>query len=202
MQEKAPNPIQWLDQANASPLIQAYFELCYLKNLYRQGWLKRGLPRENCESVADHSFGVAVLALWLARAQYPALDADKAVRMALLHELGEIYAGDITPRDGVSLEEKRRREAESVRAVCARLPGGQEYIALWEEFEQGDTPEAIFVRQLDRLEMGLQAAVYERAGLADLPEFFVSAHQALSDEALHALISEVERRLPGGQEQP
>lgn len=201
MQEKAPNPIQWLDQSTAAPLIQAYFELCYLKNLYRQGWLKRGVPPENCESVADHSFGVTVLALWLGRAYYPNLDADKAVRMALLHELGEIYAGDITPRDGISVEEKRRREAESVRTVCTRLPGGGEYLALWEEFEMGDTPEAIFVRQLDRLEMGLQAAVYERAGLADLPEFFASAHQALSDENLHALLAEVEHRLPGGTAQ-
>jgi len=197
MQEKAPNPIQWLDKANATPIVQAYFELCYLKHLFRQGWLRRGVPRENCESVADHSFGVTVLALWLGRASYPQLDVEKAVRMALLHELGEIYAGDITPGDAIPAQEKHRREAESVQAVCAKLPGGQEYIALWEEFEAGETPEAIFVRQLDRLEMGLQAAVYEHQGLAELPEFFASAHQALTDESLHALINEVERRLPG-----
>ncbi|MFM8323016.1 MAG: HD domain-containing protein [Chloroflexota bacterium] len=197
MEQKAPNPIEWLDQAGATPLVQAYFELCYLKHLYRQGWLRRGVPPERCESVADHSFGVTVLALWLARASFPTLDADKAVRMALLHELGEIYAGDITPRDGIPLEEKRRREADSVQRVCSKLPGGDEYIALWEEFERGDTPEALFVRQLDRLEMGLQAAVYERAGLAQLPEFFASARAALTDETLARLIDEVERRLPG-----
>jgi putative hydrolases of HD superfamily len=197
MQEKAPNPIQWLDKANATPIVQAYFELCYLKHLFRQGWLKRGVPRENCESVADHTFGVTVLALWIARASYPDLDADKAVRMALLHELGEIYAGDIIPSDQVDPQEKHRREAGSVQEVCAKLPGGAEYLALWEEFEAGQTPEAIFVRQLDRLEMGLQAAVYEHQGLAQLPEFFVSARQALSDQNLQALISEVERRLPG-----
>ncbi len=195
MEEKAPNPIALLDKA-AAPLLQAYFELVYLKQLFRQGWLKRGVPLQSVESVADHSFGVAVLALWLARAEYPQLDADKAVRMALLHELGEIYAGDITPRDGIDADEKHRREAESVQAVCAKLPGGQEYIDLWNEFEAGQTPEAVFVRRLDRLEMGLQAAVYEHLGLADLPEFFASARQALSDDRLLALIDQVDRHLP------
>jgi putative hydrolase of HD superfamily len=186
-----------LDKQEAAPLLQGYFELVYLKHLFRQGWLKRGVPRQNVESVADHSFGVSVLALWLARAYFPDLDADKAVRMALLHELGEIYAGDITPRDGIAEDEKRRREEASVREVCAKLPGGQEYIDLWLEFEAGQTPEAIFVRQLDRLEMGLQAAVYEHMGLGELPEFFTSARQALKDERLHALIDQVERKLPG-----
>lgn len=199
MEEKSLNPIRWLDQAGASPLVTAYFELCHLKRLFRQGWLQRGVPRQMCESVADHTFGVAVLALWLARAYFPELDADKAVRMALLHELGEIYAGDITPRDGVSAWEKNQLERESVRKVCADLPGGQEYIDLWEEFEAGQTREAVFVRQLDRLEMGLQAAVYMHEGTAELPEFLVSARQALSDEALVRIIDELERIKPGSK---
>jgi putative hydrolase of HD superfamily len=191
MEIKAENPIGLLRGGDYAALIAAYFELCHLKQLYRQGWLRRGVPRERCESIAEHSFGVAVLALWLAQAR-PELNADKVLRMALLHDLGEVYAGDIIPGDGMSEEEKHRREAEAVQQILSRLPGGQEYIQLWDEFEAGDSAEARFVRQLDRLEMGLQAAVYQGQGLINGGEFFASARQALDDPGLAALLSEVQ----------
>ena len=154
-----------LKDQNVDPFIRAYFELCQLKQLYRQGWLRRGVSRERCESVAEHSFGCAVLATWLAQAYYPELDVCKVLRMALLHDFGEIYAGDLIPVDAVEPEEKHRREAGSVAQVFANLPGGAAYLSLWEEFERNETPEARFVRQIDRLEMGLQAGVYALQGL-------------------------------------
>ena len=85
-----------------------------LKQLYRQGWLKRGVPPERCESVAEHTLGVAVLVMLLADTRFPELDAQKVLRMALLHDFGEIDAGDFTPIDGISLQEKHRLEKESV----------------------------------------------------------------------------------------
>jgi putative hydrolase of HD superfamily len=191
MEVKAENPVSLLGDQEHTPLISAYFELCHLKQLYRQGWLRRGVPPERCESIAEHSFGVALLALWLAGGR-PELEADKVLRMALLHDLGEVYAGDITPGDGVSEAEKHRLEAGAVRRILSRLPGGQFYLELWDEFETGLTPEARFVRQLDRLEMGLQAAVYQLQDLVDGDEFFASARQALSDPQLAALLDEVQ----------
>jgi putative hydrolase of HD superfamily len=191
MEIKAENPVGLLQDGERTPLITAYFELCHLKQLYRQGWLRGGVPRERCESIAEHSFGVAVLALWLAQAQ-PELDADKAVRMALLHDLGEVYAGDITPSDGVSEGKKHQLEAEGVRKILSRLPEGQKYVDLWDEFEAGVTPEARFVRQIDRLEMGLQAAVYQMQGLIAGDEFFSSARQALVELNLVALLDEIQ----------
>ena len=142
---------------------------------WRQGWLRRGIPERRCESVAEHSFGVAVLALFLVDAHFPELDRDKVLRLALLHDFGEIYAGDLTPGDAISSEEKHEREATAVAQVLGKLPNGAEYTALWQEYETGATPEAQLVRQVDRLEMGLQASVYERQGLADLSEFYASA---------------------------
>jgi putative hydrolase of HD superfamily len=112
--------------------------------------------------------------------------------MALLHDLGEVYAGDIIPGDGVSNEEKHQREAEAVRHILSRLPDGQRHIDLWDEFEAGISAEARFVRQIDRLEMGLQAAVYQRQGLFDGNEFFISARQALSDPRLAAFLDEIQ----------
>lgn len=190
METKAENPVNLLVEGKHTPLMTACFELGHLKQLYRQGWLRRGVPPERCESVADHSFGVVMLTLWLAPSRSD-LDADKALRMALLHDLGEVYAGDIVPGDGVSEEEKQRRETEAVRRILSRLPQGQALIDLWDEFEAGLSAEARFVRQIDRLEMGLQAAVYQRQGLVDGDEFFASASQALSDPKLVALLDEI-----------
>jgi putative hydrolase of HD superfamily len=197
METKAENPAALFAGQQLPDLIRAYFEFNHLKQLYRQGWLQRGVPRQRCESVAEHSLGVAVLALWLAQAYFPELDADKVLRLALLHDFGEIYAGDIIPGDPVPPERKRALEFESVTQVFAGLPQGEAYLRLWEEFESGDTPEARFVRQVDRLEMGLQAAVYQAQGMPRMGEFFESARESLSDPGLHEILAQVEALVEG-----
>jgi len=196
VESKAENPAHLLADRQGHSLVTAYFELCQLKQLYRQGWLRRGVPKDRCESVAEHSFGVAVLGLWLAGSSYPGLDSNKVLRMALLHDFGEIYAGDIIPSDGVAPEEKHRLEEQSVETVLGRLPDGEIYMDAWREYEQGSSPEARLVRQLDRLEMGLQASVYAGQGFTGLEEFLASARQGLSDPLLVALLEEIES-LPG-----
>ena len=196
MHTKAAPAIGLLQDRRPSPLIEAYFELHHLKQLYRQGWLRAGLSREACESVAEHSFHVALLCLFLADSHFPQADATKLVRMALLHDVGEARAGDITPHDGVSREEKLRREREAVEHLFARLPRGPDYLALWEEYEQGTSFEARLVRQVDRLEMGLQATVYELQGAGDLSQFFASVHRALEAPELQALLAELETLRP------
>lgn len=192
MEWKAPNPAGLLDGKRASALIQAYFEFNHLKQLYRQGWLRRGLPKERCESVAEHTFGVAVLAFMLAEAYLPELDAGRVLRLALLHDFGEIYAGDLTPGDGIEPQEKLRRERASVAQVFVKLPNGDVYLGLWQEYEAGATPEAVFVRQIDRLEMALQAGVYEQQGLIDPQEFYASAARALAEPQLVSLLAEIQ----------
>lgn len=187
METKADNPIHLLPDQVTEAVVRAYFELCHLKQLFRQGWLRRGLPRERCESVAEHSFGVALLALWLSRS-FPELDPLKLVSMALVHDFGEVYAGDIVPGDEVTAEEKFRREHDSVQCVFSSLPDGARTIDLWLEFEEGLSPEARFLRQLDRLEMGLQASVYQRQGFEGMDEFQASAFQALQEPRLVELL--------------
>ncbi|WP_016879782.1 HD domain-containing protein, partial [Chlorogloeopsis fritschii] len=75
MHTKAPLPIALLEGKTTLPIIEAYFEFNHLKQLYRQGWLRHGIEPKYCESVAEHSFGVALLALFLAD-EY-SLDLDK-----------------------------------------------------------------------------------------------------------------------------
>ncbi|HEY9829072.1 MAG TPA: HD domain-containing protein, partial [Stenomitos sp.] len=166
MHTKAPLPITFLDGKPILPIIEAYFEFNHLKHLYRQGWLRQGIETQYCESVAEHSFAVALLALLLADSYHIELDTAKVIRMALIHDLGEIYAGYFIPSDAIEPNQKYQLEKQSIIQVFQKLPNGLKWIELWEEFEQGESAEAQFVRQLDRLEMALQASVYEHLGLA------------------------------------
>jgi putative hydrolases of HD superfamily len=196
METKADNPVALLKEIQVDPFIRAYFELCQLKQLYRQGWLRRGVPRERCETVAEHSFACAVLASWLAQVYFPHLDANRALLMALVHDFGEIYAGDIIPGDAVGSQERHQLEADSVGQLLGKLPCGETILSLWEEFEQNESPEAHFVRQIDRLEMGLQAGVYALQGLLQPEEFFASVRRSLEDPALCNLMDGIQEICP------
>ena len=184
-------------EAPGADILRPYLRILALKRLYRQGWLKRGVPEPACESVADHVFGTAILALLSAgRAPFQDADPGRACRMALAHELGEVYAGDITPVDGISKEEKYRLERESLLRVLAGAPGAEELLALWEEFEEGASPEARLLRRLDRLEMGLQAAVYRAEGFPGMEEFLDSARKAVGEGLLGEVLAKAVNRPP------
>lgn len=158
------------------PLISTYYAFFRLKQLYRQGWLQAGVPEAQCESVAEHSLGVILLTAILGLAvekQDREFDLQKALLMALCHDLGEVFAGDFTPRDSMAAQEKHALERKSLQSVFGKLPEGSYFMTLWEEFETGNTVEAQFVRQLDRLEMGLQASVYHHLGLLEEPQDFL-----------------------------
>jgi len=191
---KAPGPDERLElETGADPALAAYLRLMRLKRLYRQGWLKRGLPEQLCESVAEHSFGTALLALLLAgpggeAGDFGHIDVGHATLLALIHEMGESYAGDITPVDGVSRESKERLEREAIMKALDGHPDREWLLALWEEFEEGLSPEARFVRQLDRLEMGLQAALQEAEGFPGMAEFFESARRTVVEPRLRTVL--------------
>ncbi|MDY6898156.1 MAG: HD domain-containing protein [Cyanobacteriota bacterium] len=192
MKTKADLPINLLQGKDTLPIIEAYFEFVQLKQLYRQGWLHQGISLENCESVAEHSFCVALLALILADEYSAELDTAKVIRMALIHDLGEIYAGDFTPADNINKNDKYKLEKQSIAKVLEKLPNGLKWIALWEEYEIGESAESQFVKQLDKLEMALQASVYEHQGFTDLSAFFASANRSLSSVELKLILTKLE----------
>lgn len=191
MHTKASLAINLLNGKNTLPIIEAYFEFNHLKQLYRQGWLQHGIEPKYCESVAEHSFCMALLGLLLAE-QYSELDINKVVKMALIHDLGEIYAGDFTPKDKIDKNHKFLLEKQSILQLFNKLPHGLRWINLWEEYEQGNSAEARFVRQLDRLEMLLQASVYEQQGKADLSDFFASTQREMLPPELLSIFNILE----------
>ncbi len=192
METKRAQAIKHLEGRKSLPIIEVFYEFNHLKSLYRQGWLRVGIPREHCETVAEHTLGVTLLALFLADEYFPELDKWKLMLMGLLHDFGEIYAGDIVPGK-MTLEDKHRLERKSVEQVFARLPKGNDYLAVWEEFEAGQTAEARFMKEIDRLEMGLQASVYEHEKLGDLSVFFDSTDRALKTDQLRDILDALRR---------
>ena len=156
------NPYEKFEKID-NDLLSFYMKYNHLKNIYRQGWLKVRIGLEHkdkCESVADHSFSVALLALTIIEKNKLNLDAFKCIKMALIHELGEIYAGDFTPFDNISKEEKHIKEKEAILEVLKNLDEDNDFFELWEEFEKAESPEAVFIKNVDQLEFLLQASAY------------------------------------------
>lgn len=167
------------------PSLAEWFEL---KDERRTGWVLREV--DSPESVAGHSWGVATLCLLYA--ERAGIDREKAVAMALVHDIGEARVGDIPMRaeDGdrpVPEGEKEAAEREAVIDLTAPF-GDEEIHALWEEFEAGETPAATFVQDMDQIDSCLQALKYERQSRYDedkvneqftehdnLDEFFATA---------------------------
>jgi putative hydrolases of HD superfamily len=193
MERKSQLSLDLVERLVSDPLLAVMTEAAHLKKLYRQGWLKAGIPRELCETVAEHSFGVALLAMLVGGEVGLGVDRDRLVRMAMVHDLGEVYAGDFTPADAVPADEKHRLEREAVDRIFSKLPQGEEYRALWEEYEREETPEARLAHELDRLEMALQALVYEEEGIPGLDAFYESARQAVHSQEVLLRLSTILR---------
>lgn len=154
----------------AARILDTLIELDPLSELPRTGWRLRGITP--CESLADHSYFVAVTVMLLVdalREEGVAVDGEKALRMALMHDTPEAKTGDVpmpqkTPEMDAALENLER-------AIVARmLPDGPR--ADWEEAEAGDSLEARIVKAADKIQMMSKALVYGRQRRGHLDEFW------------------------------
>lgn len=141
-----------------------------LKNVYRQTYIlcddlpqgskefddnfkeKKPLPRR--ENDAEHSFSLAIAAAVLAEYSNEPVDITKVMKMVLVHDAVEIYAGDTYCYDDEGAKTKEAREKAAAEKIFGTLPEEQaaEYRALWDEFERNDTPEARFSNAMDRIQ--------------------------------------------------
>ena len=159
---KATNPFEKIHNVN-NDILAFYLKYNQLKNIYRQGWLKVRMDlefKEKCESIADHSFSVALLALTIIEKNSLPLDVLKCLKMAIIHELGEVYAGDITPYDHISKEDKHAMERDAIKKLLGSIDQDNDFLEIWEEFEKAETEEAKFIKNIDKLEFLLQACAY------------------------------------------
>ncbi|HIE38351.1 MAG TPA: HD domain-containing protein [Anaerolineae bacterium] len=148
-----------------------------LKWVVRTGWMMRGVA--DPESVAEHAWGVALVALVLAEGVEEPLDREKLLTIALLHDLPEAVLSDIPMPALRHLPQgvKRRAEEEALARMLVPLPGARRLREWWQEYEEGSSPEGRLVRDADRLEMLLQAALYEETRGARLEEFWSASRE-------------------------
>lgn len=136
-------------------LIDFFLKAMKLKAINRRGWVRVGVKEP--ESVAEHSFFLVLLAMVLGKRFN--LNCEKLMKMAILHDLGEIETGDITPYDDEA-EEKRVQERRATEALLLLL-SDVEFLEVWMEYECSGSMEALFLKELDKLEMAFQALIYE-----------------------------------------
>ncbi len=191
----------------AHGLVKFFGQILRLKSVPRTGWIDRGVRADDVESVAEHSFQTALVA-WMAAAADPSLDRDRVLKLAVIHDLPEAVIGDITPYDPEDVPDadddpdarrafleqrqtrspersaaKRRAEARAISEYLELLRGNarHELAALWREVEDGQSAEARFVKQADKLETWLQSRAY---GSRE-PSLPLASFDAEIDDVLH-----------------
>lgn len=157
-----------------------------LKTQRRTGWIDRGLPAIQVESIADHMYRMGVILMLLPR---NIVDVDRCVKISLVHDMAESLVGDIPPYADVTKAEKHRRERITVEYLADLIHEynpqfANEMAELWWDYESIRTPEARYVKDIDKFEMIQQAWEYEQAhGLKyDLSEFYDSRLAIVSPE--------------------
>ena len=101
--------------------------------------------------------------------------------MCLVHDVAEIVVGDLTPHDAIKGQQKHELERAGMLKIAPQ------WIDLFDEYEQGTSEEAQFVKTMDKLDMGLQAMNYQKQGL-DLNEFITSARSRTDETEFASLL--------------
>ena len=131
--------------------IEFIVELDKMKSILRQTRLIGKSQREND---AEHSWHISVMAMLLSEYANKEVDTCKVIKMLLIHDLVEIYAGDTFCYDVEGNKSKKDRELKAADKVFGILEEdkGREMRSLWEEFEEMETDEALFAASMDRLQ--------------------------------------------------
>jgi putative hydrolase of HD superfamily len=162
-----------------------------LKNISRQGWIDK-LSMEHPESVADHSYSMAIMGMVISDLEN--YDSEKILKMILLHDLAESKIGDYTPNQ-ISKENKIKIENNAYDEIISTLPDAikLQYGKIWKEYQKQESPESKIVHQIDKLEMVLQAKMYQKEGaLAEAIEsFFKSAENQITHPKLKELFDQI-----------
>lgn len=177
---------------NKKQILKLAETLGNMKTLKRQGWIRRKV--KNPESDADHSYSLAMLVMLLAPKN---LNLFKCMQLALIHDLPEVYCGDVVPGE-LDPQKKINLETKAMQKVAQDLECPQ-LNELFMEYEERTTPEARFVWVLDRLDNVFTAKNYEDAVHTGLVEEFAASAQerinCLEDNSLREYLEEILKTL-------
>ncbi|NQV29451.1 MAG: HD domain-containing protein [Candidatus Marinimicrobia bacterium] len=171
-------------------LISSLEHVYQLKSIPRTGWLQTGIPEVDAESIAAHSFGMSMLILYLRPTlQSTGINVERALNMAMIHDIAESIVGDLTPEDNVLLEDKHRAEAEAFDQIVRGVSEGEYFKELWDEFEGNKSAEARLVKRIDKLDMLIQAYVYEKKFSTRLDSFWENMDNLFKDSESESIYS-------------
>jgi putative hydrolase of HD superfamily len=156
----------------AEEILATMLALDPLADLPRTGWLLRGV--RPCESIADHSFGVAFLTMLFVdaiRAEGGTIDGERALRMALVHDAAEARTGDVPMPNKTPRMTEALHELEAT-LVATLLPAAQR--EAWTDAEHGDSLEVRVVKAADKAQMMIKALAYGRQGRGRLEDFWAN----------------------------
>lgn len=179
--------------------------LSFLKEIEKAKHIERQiyLSGENrLENDAEHSWHMAMFIILFEKYLPKGLDFLKIIKMALIHDLVEIYAGDTFAYDKEAKKDKKEKEERAAEKLFSMLPEdpGNELRDLFDEFEERKTGEAKTVKSFDRLQAIMQNLCsegnswkkhgieledieeYNKEGLAD-DDIFQEIYTKLIDEA-------------------
>jgi len=167
-----------------------------LKQVKRTGW-RRKVGIRHGESVADHKFRTIFMATFISKRL--GLNQNKMMKMATIHDLAEAIRGDLVT-DGkhvdMTKKEKYALEQSAMKRIFSKIPEGKEYLSLWEEFESGKSREAQVMREIDKLEMIMQALEYEKQGhpRKRLDPFWETTRSQITSKDMKELFDLLEKR--------
>lgn len=142
--------------ATLRKILKVFLTLQWAKELPRQGFIALGFKRNEADSVAAHSWTTAVLVYFLAtelKKEGVKIDVDKAIKMALFHDMAETIVGDVgTFVKGMAKGAFAPIEEEGLKSLVADLPGKHEIIELVNEYMARKTLEARLVKVADNLD--------------------------------------------------
>ena len=170
-------------------LLDFFNTVAKLKDISRQGWIDK-LDIEKPESVADHCYSMAMMGLVLAKNQN--FDTLKVLKLVLIHDLAESQIGDLTP-SMISKTQKNNLESDAMNNILQTLPDDleRELKNLWFEYLEQKTPESILVHEIDKLEMVLQAKIYEKKGHTNIQSFLDSSEKEIKNSELKEIFRKI-----------
>jgi len=162
-----------------------------LKTIPRQGWIEK-LSLKNPESVADHTYSMTMISMIISDMEN--YDSEKILKMSLLHDLSEAKIGDFTPEQ-IDSKKKIQLENNAFDEIMKTLPKklSESYQKIWKEYQENISSEAKIIHQIDKLEMVIQAKIYEDKGHSKekLNIFYDSAKKEITNPKLKEIFTEI-----------
>jgi len=199
--------------------IDFFIDVGKLKKKKRSGWVLREV--KNPETIAEHSFRVALMG-WIFADKKEKLNIERIIKMALIHDICEVYAGDITPYDSIlpknkkdlrklmrthprfsNIEkrelalEKHKKEWQALIKITSKLERKlrEEILDLWLDYEEGKTKEGRFLKQVDKVENLLQALEYwKKDKNFPIVPWWIEAREIFNDPVLIDFIESLDKK--------